>query len=60
MDWGDSESLDTVKVKHLGNVRSGDGLESNLIEDEGDYPVYGGNGVLGYYSILIIQPMFIY
>ena len=41
---------DTVKVKYLGNIRSGDGLESNLIEDEGDYPVYGGNGVLGYYS----------
>ena len=41
---------DTVKVKYLGNIRSGDGLESNLIEDEDDYPVYGGNGVLGYYS----------
>ena len=41
---------DRTKVKYLGNVNSGDGLESSLIEDEGDYPVYGGNGVMGYYS----------
>ena len=41
---------ETVKIKYLGNVKSGDGLESNLIEEEGDYPVYGGNGVLGFYS----------
>ena len=40
---------DRKKVKYLGNVNSGDGLESSLIEDEGDYPVYGGNGVMGYY-----------
>jgi type I restriction enzyme S subunit len=39
------------KVKFLGKIGSGDTLESKFIEkDEGNYPVYGGNGVMGYYS----------
>ena len=52
VEWiGDIPShWDRTKVKYLGNVNSGDGLESSLIEDEGDYPVFGGNGVMGYYS----------
>ena len=39
-----------IKVKYLGDIKSGDGLESSLIEPEGEFPVYGGNGVMGYYS----------
>ena len=41
---------DKIKVKYLGSIKSGDGLESSLIEPEGEFPVYGGNGVMGYYS----------
>ena len=52
VEWiGETPShWERLKVKYLGKIRSGDGLESTLIEDKGEYPVYGGNGVLGYYS----------
>ncbi len=39
-----------IKVKYLGSVNSGDSLESSLIEPEGDFPVYGGNGVMGFFT----------
>jgi len=41
-DWGMS------KLKYLANFRSGDGITSERIETEGNYPVYGGNGLRGY------------
>jgi len=42
---------DKVKMKFLGKIGSGDGLESSLIDkNEGVFPVYGGNGIMGYYS----------
>jgi type I restriction enzyme, S subunit len=52
VEWiGDIPShWDKIKVKYLGRIKSGDGLESSLIEPEGEFPVYGGNGVMGYYS----------
>ncbi|MFQ7389224.1 MAG: restriction endonuclease subunit S [Escherichia sp.] len=31
-------------------MKSGDFITSNSIEPEGNYPVYGGNGLRGYYS----------
>lgn len=40
----------SVKLKYFGEVKSGDSIDSNQIEPEGDYPVYGGNGIMGYYS----------
>lgn len=39
-----------TKVKYLCNMRSGDNLVSEDIQEDGDYPVYGGNGVRGYFD----------
>lgn len=44
------EQWDVKKIKFIGNVFSGDSISSELITEDGNYPVYGGNGVLGYYS----------
>lgn len=38
------------KLKWFANLKSGDFITSNSIEPEGNYPVYGGNGLRGYYS----------
>jgi type I restriction enzyme S subunit len=36
------------KLKWLASLRSGDFITSESIEEEGAYPVYGGNGLRGY------------
>lgn len=36
------------KLKHLGSFKSGDSITSLSIEEDGKYPVYGGNGLRGY------------
>ena len=38
------------RLKTLCNMKSGDGITEEQIEDAGDYPVYGGNGIRGYAS----------
>ncbi|QML63021.1 restriction endonuclease subunit S [Escherichia coli] len=38
------------KLKWFANLKGGDFITSNSIEPEGNYPVYGGNGLRGYYS----------
>jgi type I restriction enzyme S subunit len=38
------------RVKDLALLQSGDSIVSEQIEDEGSYPVYGGNGLRGYFS----------
>ena len=43
-DWN------TVSLKYLCSMQSGKTLSSEEISDEGDYPVYGGNGLRGYYT----------
>lgn len=43
-DWQET------RVKYLCSMYSGDNLTSSDIEPEGDYPVYGGNGLRGFYK----------
>lgn len=43
-DWG------VVKLKHMVEMKSGNFISAEMIDDEGHYPVYGGNGVRGYHS----------
>jgi len=37
-----------LKLKYLVALKSGDAIDGKDIKDEGDYPVYGGNGLRGY------------
>ena len=39
-----------IKIKHLAKLQSGSNLTSNEISDIGSYPVYGGNGLRGFYG----------
>lgn len=41
---------DITKVKYLGTITSGDGLVNTELDENKEYPVYGGNGVMGYYD----------
>lgn len=37
------------RIKDFSELRSGDNLTSIEISEEGEFPVYGGNGIRGYY-----------
>lgn len=36
------------KLKHVARMAAGDAITSDEIREEGDYPVFGGNGLRGY------------
>ena len=40
----------TKKVKYLGTIKSGDGVVNTKLDNDKEYPVYGGNGIMGYYD----------
>ena len=42
------EHWETRRLKYLANFQSGNGITALQIEPQGDYPVYGGNGLRGY------------
>jgi len=44
------EHWEVKRIKDLSMLQSGDSIVSEQIEKEGKYPVYGGNGLRGYYS----------
>lgn len=39
-----------IKIKYLCSMQAGRNLISEQISDSGDYPVYGGNGLRGYFA----------
>jgi type I restriction enzyme S subunit len=39
-----------IKIKNLCKLKSGENLTSEDIANEGSFPVYGGNGIRGYYD----------
>lgn len=41
---------DVCKLKYLCSMQAGKNIPSELLQDNGEYPVYGGNGLRGYYS----------
>ncbi|QNQ91152.1 hypothetical protein GP475_11300 [Corynebacterium poyangense] len=53
VDWiGDiPEHWQAKRLKYLCMMKSGDNLTSNDIADSDTVPVYGGNGIRGYYSM---------
>jgi type I restriction enzyme S subunit len=50
MEWlGDvPEHWEVKKLKYVVSMKSGDGITAENISPEGEYPVYGGNGLRGY------------
>jgi type I restriction enzyme S subunit len=38
------------KIKYIVELKSGDNITSDQISDDANYPVYGGNGLRGYYD----------
>lgn len=42
------EHWEVKKLKYVLNIKSGDGLASEKIDVEGTYPIYGGNGIMGF------------
>ncbi|BAX80832.1 restriction endonuclease subunit S [Labilibaculum antarcticum] len=43
------EHWKVMKMKFVANLKSGSNITSEQINDNGKYPVYGGNGLRGYY-----------
>lgn len=44
------EEWEVVKLKYLVTMKSGNFISADLIEQIGEYPVFGGNGIRGYHS----------
>jgi type I restriction enzyme S subunit len=44
------ERWEVKKLKYVANLKSGENITSENIKEHGDYPVYGGNGLRGYFS----------
>jgi type I restriction enzyme S subunit len=43
------EHWEVKKLKYVANLKSGENITSEKIKEQGDYPVYGGNGLRGYF-----------
>ena len=41
-------SWQVCKIKHVATLKSGEAITTEAIEPEGDFPVYGGNGLRGF------------
>ncbi|CAK2073568.1 type I restriction enzyme M protein [Vibrio crassostreae] len=41
---------ETVTIDDLISVKAGKPLTKEVIQEEGKFPVYGGNGIMGYYN----------
>jgi len=52
IDWlGDiPEHWDLKRLKHIARMESGESITAMSIDEKGEYPVYGGNGLRGYTS----------
>ncbi len=52
VEWlGDvPEHWDVKHIKYIVRMKSGESITSEEIQESDDYPVYGGNGLRGYYS----------
>ena len=44
------EHWEVTKLKFYASIDSGDAISNEQISEEGDYPVYGGGDIMGYYS----------
>lgn len=44
------EGWEVKKLKYVASLRSGNNLTSDQIKNSSEYPVYGGNGLRGFYN----------
>ena len=44
------EHWEVKRLKYVGSLKSGNGIVSEQIKESGEYPVFGGNGLRGYFS----------
>lgn len=44
------EHWEVKRLKYVADLRSGNNIVSEQIKEKGEYPVYGGNGVRGFFS----------
>jgi len=42
------EHWEVRRLKHVASLKSGEGITTEEIDESGEYPVYGGNGLRGY------------
>jgi len=47
------------RLKHLADLKSGEGITSENIKEIGEYPVYGGNGLRGYFDSFTHEGSFV-
>jgi type I restriction enzyme S subunit len=52
VEWlGDiPEHWEMKRLRHVTEMKSGDGITSENIKEVGEYPVFGGNGLRGYFD----------
>ena len=52
IDWCPKvpDHWDVVRLKDIATLKSGDSFTAEMLVEDGEYPVYGGNGLRGYYS----------
>ncbi len=57
VDWiGEiPEEWEISKFKFHGSIKSGDGIKNEDVRAEGEYPVWGGNGLMGYHNKFNIE-----
>ena len=50
VDWIGSipAHWEVKQIKHFATIRSGDGITNSELQNNGEYEVYGGNGLIGY------------
>ena len=48
---GKGKNWERKKLKYVAKLKSGDGITSDDIRPDGEFPVYGGNGLRGYTSV---------
>ena len=53
------EHWEVCKLKHIAELKSGNFISANDIEQQGEYPVYGGNGLRGYSTSFTHQGNFV-
>ncbi len=44
------EHWEVKKLKYVGRLKNGETITADSFEDEGEFPVYGGNGFRGFYN----------